>query len=725
MTIKKISRFITVASLYLIPIFPLIVATPLFFPFITGKAFFFRILVEIAFAGWLLLCFLDAKYRPKLNAATICISLFALITLVADLLGVHPLRSLWSNFERMEGWITVIHLWAFFMVASNVFGHGEEGKVNWHRWFNFEIFIAVIVGIYGVVQLLGFADIHQGSSRIDASLGNAAYMAVYLLWNVGLTTYLFFVAKAKCIKNSAFLVWAYPILAVFFSFLLFETATRGTIIGWTGGIVVALLVYAFFAKGESKKSRLVSGGVVALIVILVISFYSMKDRSFIKNNEVLNRMASISLTNTESTARLYIWGMALDGAKDRPVLGWGQENFNYVFNTNYNPKLYNQEQWFDRAHSVYLDWLIASGLVGLLAYLSLYVVFLAAVWKSSLSPAMKAVLTGLLAGYAAHNLFVFDNLASYVLFFSALSFVTSFGEGKPFKFFGTKTASPEAVEYVVTPAIILGLVAILYFFNVRPIQANTSLIAALSNCGRDSSLFDKALDVKAFVANQEIREQMLSCAGQVIANQQIPPSTKNDYFVIASKAIDDQIASSQLKDARIYMLGGAFMNSAGQIPAATKLLEEAHKLSPSKQSIAIEYSLNLINSSQTEKAESILKKAYEDEPKNAQAKSMYALVLVLRDKEVKARELFGTDPEVFETIQMAQAYAMTKQYTKAVAVYKKLIAAKPDDVGLRAQLGQLQFGAGDRAAAFETFRSISKTHPEYADQIEKMIREAK
>jgi hypothetical protein len=51
--------------------------------------------------------------------------------------------------------------------------------------------------------------------------------------------------------------------------------------------------------------------------------------------------------------------MALKGIAERPVLGWGQENFNYVFNKYYNPQMFGQEEWFDRTHNVVLDWLIA------------------------------------------------------------------------------------------------------------------------------------------------------------------------------------------------------------------------------------------------------------------------------------------------------------------------------------------------------------------------------
>src|SRR5947209_1904911 len=102
MNLTKIAKSVAFSALFLVPLFPLIVVNAYFFPFITGKAFYFRLLIEIAFAAWIILACLDAKYRPKITKLTVVVSLFALVTLLADLLGVNPIRSIWSNFERME-----------------------------------------------------------------------------------------------------------------------------------------------------------------------------------------------------------------------------------------------------------------------------------------------------------------------------------------------------------------------------------------------------------------------------------------------------------------------------------------------------------------------------------------------------------------------------------------------------------------------------------------------
>lgn len=36
-------------------------------------------------------------------------------------------------------------------------------------------------------------------------------------------------------------------------------------------------------------------------------------------------------------------GLAIEGFKEHPILGWGQDNFILVFNKYYDPRLYSQE----------------------------------------------------------------------------------------------------------------------------------------------------------------------------------------------------------------------------------------------------------------------------------------------------------------------------------------------------------------------------------------------
>ncbi len=733
MTLQKIIRPIVLGALFLIPFFALIVANPFFFPFITGKAFYFRILVEIAFIGWMVLAFLDVKYRPKLTPITIGVTIFAVVALLADLLGVNPLRSIWSNFERMEGWMVVVHLWAFFMAAVYSFGSDKEGMRMWHNWFNVSLLVALYTAIHGVFQIFGWAAIHQGSTRLDASLGNAAYFAVYMLMHAGIAAYMTFAARAKQIPYAKALMYVYPVLAVLFGYLVFQTQTRGTILGLIGGVMLSLALYAIFARGaKAKKSRIVSASVLGFIIVLGIVFWANRTAPFIQKSPILNRIASISWNETQSQARAYIWPMAVSGALERPIIGWGQENFNYIFNAGYNPKMHSQEQWFDRAHSVFLDWFVASGFVGLISYLSLYVLLIIAIWKkSSFTVAEKSVLVGLVAGYAVHNIFVFDNLASYISFFALLGFAGSIvhaGHVRRSKFdrwMGEKYFSPDSIEYVVMPVAVIGLLASIYLVNIRPIQANTRLISALSACAdrtvgsADPKLFESALALGSTMAEQEIREQSIACTGGII-NSNYPTPVKQGFYQVTVKAINDQIASAP-NDARMYILGGSFFNALGQFDDAVKLLEKARELTPRKQSMLFQLATAYLNVNRIDDAVKALKDAYEAEPSYVDAQSAYAIILVLDGKEVEAKEIFKDSPELFETARMAQAYATLKQYQKSIAIFEKLIVADPKSIELRAQLAQVQQSAGMMWAAEQTFRSIIKDYPEYKDQIEQAI----
>src|SRR5450830_523964 len=99
-TAKTIARLVALAALFLIPLTPLLVANTFFFPFITGKAFFFRILVEIAVCAWAVLAILDMEYRPRFSCIGVSVVAFVAWMFVADLFAPNVAKAFWSNFER-------------------------------------------------------------------------------------------------------------------------------------------------------------------------------------------------------------------------------------------------------------------------------------------------------------------------------------------------------------------------------------------------------------------------------------------------------------------------------------------------------------------------------------------------------------------------------------------------------------------------------------------------
>ena len=164
----------------------------------------------------------------------------------------------------------------------------------------------------------------------------------------------------------------------------------------------------------------------------------------------------------------------------RPQLSVGARKTSIIFSTNTIARTCGAKSNGSIALIMYFSTGLSTvGLLAFLLYISLYLLSLWYIWKSSLSTAEKSIFTGLLAGYAVHNMFVFDNLASYFLFFLVLAFVYTLRESKGFAWLEKLNKNDEVANYVILPFAAILFVVVLYFINIRPIEANTDLIAAL------------------------------------------------------------------------------------------------------------------------------------------------------------------------------------------------------------------------------------------------------
>lgn len=699
----------------------------MFFPFITGKAFAFRMLVELAFGVWIVLACRDKNFRPKISALTVGVTAFTLVALLVDLTGVNPIRSLWSNFERMEGWVTIIHLWAYFMVFTSV----VQTRQLWHRFFNVSFVAAFFVALWGILQLTGHLPIQQSADRLDASIGNSEYLAVYMLLNGFLALYLAIVAWGKK-KASG---WIYVALAFLYFFVLWFTQTRGTTLALIFGLFAAFAIFAFAkdkdhhihtdeTKKVVKRERVIAGTLVILIVVIVAGFWSIRNTHFVQSHETLQRLASISLSNPRIQ---FIWPEAWQGFKEKPILGWGQENFNYVFNQFYNPEAWGQEQWFDRAHNVFIDWAMNGGIVGFGTYVALFVLALVSVWKSDFNIKERAIFTSLLIAYAIHNMFVFDNLASYIMFFLTLSFLSSewharrkalalahsagghTADAKPSfivrveTWFHVFVINNDITNWVVVPIVVVLTVFIIYFINVRAINQNLDLIGALENCqgagqqgapALDPTLFTQA-EQGPYLGLQEIHEQIYSCAEQVIGAQGVSDDVKLAYYQLAANAFTTQSMMTP-NDLRGFLFAGSFYNDLGEWSVALPYLERAYQLSPVKQSVLFALAQNFISGAtspaSTTDAIALLAKAYNEAPDYPQAQTSYA-----------------------------QGLFITKQYGMAQALLEQIIAANPTDLQSTMMLAASDVYLREPTLAIAELDVVASSSPGNASAIDKYI----
>ncbi|MBI5134434.1 MAG: O-antigen ligase family protein [Candidatus Taylorbacteria bacterium] len=716
MTLNKYLKWTALASIFSVILIPFIVSNDMFFPFITGKGFFFRVLTEIGFAAWLLLSLRDPSVRPRKSFVLWALVAFLGVIGLADLFGAEPWKSFWSNFERMEGYITLIHLFMWFIMSSALL----SSEKLWRRFFESSLWASVAISLYGILQLSGKAVINQGGVRVDATFGNATYLAIYLIFHI------FFAAILALREGARWKKVVYPAIAILHLAILYYTATRGAILGLIGGALLSALLIALFDRKE-KKIRIAAASVVGAVVLLVIGFIAIRDTSFVAKSPVLQRFASISLADTKTQARAYIWPMAVEGFKERPILGWGQENFNYIFNERYDPAMYAHEQWFDHTHNIVLDWLVAGGILGLLAYLSLYVSAVYLLWrKTDLSFVEKALWTGLGAAYFFHNLFVFDNIVSYILFVSVLSFV---------HFKSTRLEKPvgEAIEEadgrMAGPAILLVLVFSLYFFNWRGYATNTSLIDGLR------ALATQPIQVEAAIAalekslsydtlgRPEVVERLVDTA-RAVNSPSVPIESRQRYFDVARAALEKQVERFP-GDARYELFAGNFYTIYGLNEQALLHLENAAKLSPNKQSILFQLGAAYIATKQYEKGVEVFKRAYDLEPSYSEALSYYAASLVYAGREAEAQKLFQESGAGSSATEQAflRAYADRGEWQKVIPMLRKGIEREPGNMEYRMNLVAAYYQSGNKTAAIAALREMIALDPSFKTQGEAYIKE--
>jgi len=704
-TAKQIARWVALGALFLLPITPLIVADGFFFPFITGKAFYLRILIEIAVSAWVVLALLDKEYRPRFSWIGAAVVGFVAWMFIADIFAINVTKAFWSNFERMEGWVLLIHLLGLFFATSALL----RVEKKWRAWFLTSLCVSVIIVGYAFLQLSGTLVIHQGAGRIDASLGNSAYLAIYFLFSVFVAFWLALTEKHALLK------WSLIVLACVEATLIFFTETRGAIIGLVLALALTALLTALTAD---KNVRHWATGAFIFILMLIGGFYLARDSSFIQNNHVLQRVSSISLNDGQT--RLTIWRMASKGVLERPLTGWGQEGFNYVFNKYYDPSLYEQEQWFDRAHNAFIDWLSAGGIPAFLLYLSLFGSAFLLLWKSSqLSRSERIALTAALVGYAVHNLFVFDNLYSYIYFFAILALIDS-QVARPIE--RLERAPLLSAEDGITFALPVAAVAafvLIWFVNISGMQTATKLITAMSpfteGIKGNIKAFEDLAAHPAFAA-QEIREQTVSFAANVMQSKSATDTEKRQIASFAIIEMQKQVEAYPL-DAREHVQLSYAYRTIGDSKNALQEIRTAITLSPNKEEFwiqagALEWELGDMKSAQKD-----FNTAYALGGKLFPVLAVYAAAGNIGAGDTPAANKLLTDAYGSTNIDsdvLANAWYRVKDWPQLIALWKSRVARPEASVETWFGLASVYYASGDSASAIATIRTAVAKYPEAA-----------
>ena len=689
---EQIFLWILKVGLWAIPFLPLYVSSSMLFPFITGKNFAFRILVEILLVLWVWLAVYREEYRPRLTPLFKAATIFIAILFLADLFSPNPWRSFFSNYERMEGFMMLSHLYLYFVMLSSVFR-----KNDWIIFFHSTLIASFAVALIGLLQKFGYRVSIQGGFRVDSTIGNPTYLAAYLLfhvWILGILIHRFW--------KRWWLTALYAALGIFELLILYFTATRGAALAFLLGLLLFAGVWVvwgtrmYTAQGRvSSRVRLVAGALLVLVLLVPVTLWLLRGTSLVSENLVLQRLTNYSLEERTIQSRFMIWSMAWEGFLDRPILGWGQENFYLVFQKYFRPGLFSSEPWFDRSHNVIFDWLIHTGIAGLAAWLAMFaaafLLLVRGARRGTIPPAEAAIIGIAFITYFLQNLFVFDNLNTYLMIFAILAYVQFLSRGDvEAALVRNRMRERGGLAYGIAGGLAVLLLIAAPSLHIKSIRQSMALIDALQTAQSRVSVdaliegFQKALSYHSF-GTTEVREQIGNMGRGILESDGISPEDKSKFGKFAIEEMRQEIASPS-RDVKHMLFFSALLARMGRLdnsylPESEATLLEAIRLSPTKQILYFELAQLYLATGNTDRGIAVLQKAW-DIDRNYQEAGVNLLTVAL----------------------------LAKNTELAASVKPQLNLSVFDDQAL-ARLGLVYRQVGDLESALEVYALASRNQP--------------
>lgn len=470
--------FLTISRLFLLSALatPLWLVRSTFFPFISVKVVFFRTVVELAllfFAAAIIFSknpkeVIKKYYHRLKNPLVLGVIIFGVVAFVTALTGSHPLNSIWSNFERGDGAFQIIHYALFFILTVLLL----DSKKHWLNALWVHVGVSFLASLYALAQLVSQPGTQSwviaAGARVSGTLGNPSYLAAYLIFTLVIIIYLMKETKDTLARRLLLVPLAFEV------YIILKTGTRGAFLAIILAGLVFLGINLFLTK--HKKARTILLVALLLPIALMVIFFATPRADVWQKVPVFGRLINFTSAVTDIQPRIWTWDSALSASFERPLLGWGLENFSEPFDSYYNPKHFGIESFFDRTHNVFLEYAVSGGLILLLSWLLIFFFY-----YRSLARRKKnwwwAALFCLPIAYFIQGFFLFDVLAIYLVFFLFLGlFVFTEKDESPIKIESAKL-NPASLSYlIIALAIILPSI---YLTDYRPLRKNLLLANAL------------------------------------------------------------------------------------------------------------------------------------------------------------------------------------------------------------------------------------------------------
>ncbi len=346
----------------------------------------FSAVLGIGFAFWL--------FKKNASVSLVTSPLFIVLALylgsltISGLLGLSSSTTFWSVATRMTGIWYFLSLGFFMLLLWAVIAEGK-------RHHTLILCIVLSTALYSVLDLLGkdgFGWLFKDSLNEAFTFGNTSFAAMYIFGAFLLALYYLFQSE-----NKKWWMYLLPVLLVInpiiinariwfgdFSFgVIGQARTTSSVILLS---LFALLCMWLISKITDIKTRSHASYALFFISVLMLVGGAF---SLLSPNGYLREI----YLHSGTAARPLVWELSEKAIAQRPFFGWGADNFERVFEKNYDNRLlqdeYGNEAWFDRAHNIFIDQMVDNGIIGLLLYFLVYIVTTLALVYTALSAGIK------------------------------------------------------------------------------------------------------------------------------------------------------------------------------------------------------------------------------------------------------------------------------------------------------------------------------------------------
>jgi len=440
------------------------------------------------------------------------------------------------------------------------------------------------------------------------------------------------------------------------------------------------------------------------------------------------------------------WGVALKSWQDKPIFGWGVENFQDAFDKNYNPEFLRYslgETVWDKPHSYPLEILSTCGLVGFAGYLGIIAVLMLFLIKTIIREDDErqklafVILIGAVIAYLGQNSFGIESSNSLQIWFWLLAFASfyySFSQDK--NNFYSRDAIYRAIGWVALVFIIITpfLVYKNYsFFKASVLMGDVTDAADIKSLYLWRTKAPQVLQAKVpFLWEQAIflTQDLSQFDGKGILDK----ATLEPVALPLADIFEDQVKKyptsyvMRFWAGQLYGFMGEFMDKK-YFSRSEEMLKEAWDINKSRQNAPLVLAKNYLIAGENQKGIKVLEELIASNSEFKEPHWFLGLALMQDGQKERGRQElekgkdFGIGFNQGNILYLIDVYAETNDYEKIIPLYEILIARDPNNPQYYASLAFAYAAAGNEEKVVFNLNKAVELQPALAPEAEKFLQE--